>query len=73
MWFLFGPPEAWSSEKSWLTEEEKNGGVVVYFDMLYSVFNARITIKKLQLISYIYCMKQCCKLREHAGDEHHQI
>lgn len=42
---LVGPPEDWPSEKSWLTEE-KDGGVV-YFDMLYSVFNAGITIKKL--------------------------
>lgn len=49
-----GPPEAWSSEKSRLTEEERDGGVVVYLDMLYSVFNARITIKMLWLISYVY-------------------
>lgn len=52
-----GPPEARSSEKSRLIEEEKRwrgGGVVVYLDMLYSVFNARITIKMLRLISYVY-------------------
>lgn len=58
-----GPPEAWSSEKSRLTEEERGGderrgerdeSVVVYLDMLHSVFNARITIKMLRLISYVY-------------------
>lgn len=55
MWFSLGPPEAWSSEKSRLIGEERDGGsVVVYLDMLYSVFNARITIKMLRLISYVY-------------------
>lgn len=53
-----GPPEARSSEKSRLTEEERERerrrGVVVYLDMLRSVFNARITIKMLRLISYVY-------------------
>lgn len=54
MWFSLRPPEAWSSEKSWLIGEEKDGGGVVYLDMLYSVFNACITIKMLRLISCVY-------------------
>lgn len=61
MWFSLRPPEAWSSERSRLIGEERDGGRkegreedVVYLDMLYSVFNARITIKMLRLISYVY-------------------
>lgn len=37
----------------WREERWREGGVV-YLDMLYSVFNARITIKMLRLISYVY-------------------
>lgn len=36
------------------TRGERNESVVVYLDMLHSVFNARITIKMLRLISYVY-------------------
>lgn len=51
-----GPQRLGPQRKAGLLERremEREGGVV-YLDMLYSVFNARITIKMLRLISYVY-------------------
>lgn len=49
-----GPQRLGPERKAGLLKRRRMGGVVVYFDMLYSVFNACLTIKKLRLISYIY-------------------
>lgn len=51
-----GPQRLGPRRKAGLLERRKmeGGGGVVYLDMLYSVFNARITIKMLRLISYVY-------------------
>lgn len=49
-----GPQRLGPQRKAGLLKRREMGGVVVYLDMLYSVFNARITIKMLRLISYVY-------------------
>lgn len=55
MWFSLGPPRGLVlREKQAYWRGERWEGGVVYLDMLYSVFNARITIKMLRLISYVY-------------------
>lgn len=49
----WGPQRLGPRREAGLLERRKIGGVV-YLDMLFSVFNARITIKMLRLISYVY-------------------
>ena len=49
-----GPQRLGPQREAGLLKRREMGGVVVYLDMLYSVFNARITIKMLRLISYVY-------------------
>ena len=48
-----GPQRLGPQRKAGLLKRTRMGGGV-YFGILFSVFNAHITIKKLQLISYIY-------------------
>lgn len=73
-----GPPEAWSSEKSRLIEEERDrGGVCVGGGVL--LFILTCSTQSLTLASQLRCCgssamytKQCSKLHEHTGDGHSQ-
>lgn len=68
MWFSLGPPEAWSSEKSRLIGEKRDGERGVLFILTCST-------QSLTLASQLRCCgssamytKQCNKLHEHTGD-----